>query len=90
MRSPSRSASARRLSAITPTPSPSRVPLAPFWNGRMRLRDSAWIWQNWMYSCGGVCACTPPVSIRSQRPELSSSAACATAISDEAQAASTM
>ncbi len=90
-RSPSRSASASRLSTTTPVPSPISRPSAPRWNGRIRsLGESARNCANTLHRVTSWQWCTPPASTRSQRPPASSPTAWSTATSDDAQAASTV
>ena len=91
MRSPSRSASARRLSATIPSPSPRIVPSASALNGRQSpLADSAGVLLKHTNMNGVFSVSTPPVNIRSACPRDSSLIAADSAASEPAQAASTV
>ena len=74
-----------------PVPSPIRMPSALRSNGRITPEGlSAFSWENTLHNVTSWQWWTPPASIRSERPDHSSSTACDTASSDEAQAASSV
>jgi hypothetical protein len=88
-RSPSRSASARRLSTTMPVPSPISTPSASASNGRISpFRLNACNWLNTDQKLMSCTWCTPPASTASSRPLASSVIPWSTAISEDAQAAS--
>ena len=89
MESPSRSASASRLSATIASPSPSIVPSAWSENGRQSpLGLNAGVLLKHMYIKMSLRVSTPPVMTRSESPRYSSCAAIVRAENVEAQAAS--
>ena len=61
MRSPSRSASSRRLSTKSAAPSPMTKPSAPASKGRVPVADSAPILQNFTKAATPMLRSTPPV-----------------------------
>ncbi len=90
MRSPSRSASARRLSKNAAEPSPITKPSAPAPKGRLPVALKAPILQNLTNTPGPMLRSTPPVSTASTCPAVSSSTAALMAAKLEAHAASAM
>ena len=91
MRSPSRSASASRLSTTVAKPSLMAMPSAAASNGRQRpVGDSACVLLKHRYANGFWIVSTPPTIAMSLAPVSSSRTPSATAASDDAQAASTV
>ncbi len=74
-----------------PTPSPMSTPSADRSNGRICCEgESARSIANVLQKVGSCTMCAPPTSIVSARPRRSSRMPASTAISDDAQAASTV
>jgi hypothetical protein len=90
MRSPSRSASARRLSRNSAPPSPITKPSAPASNGRVPVADSAPIAQNLMKLDAPLLRSIPPVMTVSKSPSFNPAIDASIAAIADAQAASTM
>ncbi len=90
MWSPSRSASARRLSTNSAAPSPITKPSAPSAYGRVPLGDSAPIAQNFTKLDTPMLRSTPPVTATSYACSVRPSTAAFIAAIAEAQAASTV
>ena len=87
-RSPSLSASARRLSRNTAEPSPITKPSAPSPKGRVPVAERAPIFENFTNEFVPMLRSTPPVIAASQWPATSMSTAASRAANVEAQAAS--